>query len=120
MKASNVTRNVVLADRITEPKVCPTQRAGHPGTNGLCDGEGLWISPRSANHSSGRQYEFDAVFVDTRNQVVGVCQRLRNYGISQIFLVAQGVLELPAGMVEKTGTGLGDKIAFEKLAGGCR
>ncbi len=120
MKASNLTRNVVLANRIMDPKVCPSQRMGHPGTNGLCDGEGLWISPWNAKDSSGRQYEFDAVFVDTRNQVVGICQRFRNYGISQIFLAAIGVLELPAGMVEKTGTGVGDKIAFEGLAGGSR
>lgn len=117
MKASNLTRNVVLGDRILEAKTGPSPAAGLPGSNGMCDGEGLWISPWNAKHSPGRHYEFDAVFVDTRNQVVGICQRFRSYGIAQSFLAAMGVLELPAGMVEKTGTGIGDKISFEVPAG---
>lgn len=117
MKASNLTRNVVLGDRILEVKSGPSQATGHPGMNGLSEGEGVWISPWNAKQSPGRQYEFDAVFVDTRNLVVGICQRFRSYGISQIFLAARGVLELPAGMVERTGTGIGDKIAFEGQAG---
>lgn len=117
MKASNLTRNVVLGDRILEAKTGSSQATGHPGSNGMGDGEGLWISPWNAKHSSVRQYEFDAVFVDTRNQVVGICQRFRTYGVAQIFLAARGVLELPAGMIEKTGTGIGDKIAFEAPVG---
>lgn len=116
MKASNLTRNVVLGERILETKSGASQAAAPSGSNGIRDGEGLWISPWNAKHSSGRHYEFDAVFVDTKNQVVGICQRFRSYGISQIFLAARGVLELPPGMVEKTGTGIGDKIAFEGLA----
>ena len=115
VKASNLTRNVVLGDKIRQSKSGPPNAADPPGSSGIRDGEGLWISPWNASHPSGRHYEFDAVFVDTKNQVVGICQRFRSYGISQIFLAARGVLELPAGMVEKTGTGLGDKIAFEGL-----
>jgi len=117
LKASNLTKNIVLADKVMETKVCPSQFEELRWFQTVPDGEGLWISPWSAKHSTIRHYEFDALFVDTSDQVVGICQHFRSYGSSHIYINARGVLELPAGMVERTGTRIGDKIAFEAPAG---
>jgi uncharacterized membrane protein (UPF0127 family) len=40
-------------------------------------------------------------------------ERFRRNRISKVFWNARGVLELPAGTIERTGTEVGDEIRFE-------
>jgi len=46
-------------------------------------------------------------------KVVGRYERFRRNRISRVFWNALGVLELPAGTIERTGTEVGDEIQFE-------
>ena len=83
------------------------------GTDGLAPGEGLWISPCSSIHSFKMRFVFDALFLGPGMKVVGRYERFRRNRVSRVFWNARGVLELPAGTIERTGTEVGDEIQFE-------
>jgi hypothetical protein len=113
MKARNVTREVVIGDGILEAGTFISRLRGLLGTADLALGEGLWIHPCSSIHSIGMRFEFDALFLGPGMKVVGRYERFRRNRISRVFWNARGVLELPAGTIERTGTEDGDEIRFE-------
>jgi uncharacterized membrane protein (UPF0127 family) len=83
------------------------------GKDGLAPGEGLWISPCGSIHSFGMRFDIDALFLDRNLKVVGRYERFRRNRISRVYWNARGVLELPAGTIERTGTEVGDEIQFK-------
>ena len=112
-KARNVTRNTAIGNTIREASTFLARSRGLLGKDGLAPGEGLWICPCGSIHSLGMRFDIDALFLDRNLKVVGRCDRFRRNRISRIFWNARGVLELPAGTIERTGTEVGDEIQFE-------
>lgn len=112
-KVRNVNRNVFLGDRIREAGYLFSRMRGLLRTGRLESGEGLWISPCIGIHSFGMRYEFDALFLDSGMKVIGLYNRFRSNRISRVFWGARGVLELPEGTIEMTGTEIGDEIEFQ-------
>lgn len=84
------------------------------GTESLAAGAGLWIRPCRGIHSIGMKYAFDALFLDPEKKVVGAYRGFPRNRVSRIVRSADGVLELPAGTIEATGTRVGDEIAFRE------
>jgi len=112
-KARNINRNVSLGERIRVAGSLSSRFVGLLRTDRLGTGEGLWISPCNGIHSFGMRYEFDALFLDARMKVIGLYNRFRKNRISRVFWAARGVLELPEGTIETTGTEIGDEIEFQ-------
>ncbi len=112
-RARNITRDTVVGDEIREAGSFLARSRGLLWTDGLAPGKGLWISPCGGIHSFGMRFAFDAIFLDRDRKVVGMYERFRRNRISRIFRSARGVLELPAGTIERTGTEVGDEIQFE-------
>jgi len=110
MQVRNVTRNLLLGDAVRDADTFFSRWRGLLGTEGLSTGEGVWICPCSSIHSFGMRFEFDALFLDGDNKVEGLYRRFRKNRISRIFWKARGVLELPAGTIERTGTEVGDEV----------
>lgn len=108
-----MTRNVVIGDPVREARDFLSRSRGLIGREGLAPGEGLWISPCGSIHSFGMRFDFDALFLDRDLKVTGRYERFRRNRISRVFWSARGVLELPAGTIERTGTEVGDEIQFE-------
>jgi hypothetical protein len=108
----NKTRNRTAGSRILVADTRISRLRGLLFTDGLAPGEGLWISPCNSIHSFGMRFVFDALFLGPDRKVVGMYQRFRRNRISRVFWNARGVLELPAGTIERTGTGVGDEIEF--------
>jgi len=113
MKICNATRRCVLGGAIRSADTFFLRMRGLLRTDGLAEGEGLWIHPCSSIHSIGMRFEFDALFLGPGMKVVGRYERFRRNRISRVFWNARGVLELPAGTIERTGTEVGDEIQFE-------
>ncbi len=82
------------------------------GRGSLPPGEGLFIAPCNSIHSFFMQFRFDAVFVDREWRVVHLIKGMPAFRVSRIVRRAHGVVELPEGMIEATGTGLGDDLSF--------
>jgi uncharacterized membrane protein (UPF0127 family) len=113
MSARNVTRDCHLGDAIRVADGFVLRLKGLLLKDRLASGEGLWISPCNSIHSFGMRFAFDAVFLGPDRKVVGLYGRFRRNRISTVFWKARGVLELPAGTIERTGTEVGDEIRFE-------
>jgi hypothetical protein len=112
-KARNVTRNTAIGSAIREANTFLARSRGLLGKDGLAPGEGLWICPCGSIHSFGMRFDIDALFLDRNLMVVGRYERFRRNRMSRVFWNARGVLELPAGTIERTGTEVGDEIQFE-------
>ncbi len=114
MVVRNVTRACVLGERIRSAGTFLLRLKGLIRTDGLVTGEGLWLSPCTSIHSFGMRFVFDALFLGPDGKVVGMYERFRRNRVSRVFWNARGVLELPAGTIERTGTEVGDEIRFEE------
>jgi len=112
MKAWNISRDTLLGDAIREANTFLSRFMGLLCSERLAPGEGMWICPCNSIHSFGMRFEFDAMFLDSGKKVVGLYRRFRRNRISRVFLAARGVLELPEGTIERTGTEVGDEIEF--------
>ena len=113
MIVRNLTQGRIIGNAVrVADRFFPRMR-GLLRTDGLAEGEGLWIHPCSSIHSLGMRFEFDALFLGPGGKVVGRYERFRRNRISRVFWNARGVLELPAGTIERTGTEVGDDINFE-------
>jgi len=108
----NSSRNRVLGETVREARSLFSRMKGLLGTDGLPPGDGLWICPCKSIHSFGMRFVFDALFLGPDLKVLGKCERFRRNRISRVFWNARGVLELPAGTLERTGTEVGDEIVF--------
>ncbi len=113
MRAVNTTRYALLGHRIEEARTLRQRMKGLLGTRSLPKGGGLWITPCRAIHTIGMRYEIDVLFLDHRGKVVGLRRQFPRNRISTTYLRANGVLELPAGTIHRTGTLVGDRIEFQ-------
>ena len=113
LSVRNATRGVVIGDAVQVADRFFSRLRGLLRTDGLAEGEGLWIRPCNSIHSFGMRFDFDALFLGPDGIVVGQYERFRRNRISRVFWNARGVLELPAGTIERTRTEVGDEIRFE-------
>ncbi len=112
IKVRNLTRDTVVAESAGVATNSRERRTGLLKHTSLPDGEGLWIAPCEAVHTFGMKFPIDVVFLDRKLRVVKVRANVPRGRIA-IALTATSVLELPAGMAERTGMTRGDQLQFE-------
>ena len=118
--ARNVTRDRVLAARLETADGLWAKFLGLMGRRSLPDGGGLWLPASNGIHMMFMRFPIDAVFVgrsdpNGRHAVVSVHRSLRPWlGLVPLVRNAHGVLELPAGTVEATGTSVGDLVSLQE------
>jgi uncharacterized membrane protein (UPF0127 family) len=111
----NQTRDTVLGEAIDVADTSAKRRTGLLQHQRLEPGHGLWISPCEAVHTFFMKFPIDLVYVDKRRRVRKVRNAVPAWRLSAC-LMAESVLELPAGTARQTGTVPGDELVFEKLA----
>jgi uncharacterized membrane protein (UPF0127 family) len=119
--ARNVSRGMVLAERLEDGSSFWAKFMGLMGRTSLAAGNGLWLPGENGIHMLFMRFPIDVVFVssppdgpDGRRRVLftraavppwrGVIWRVRG---------AKGVLELPVGTIAASKTAVGDEIAIE-------
>ncbi|MGE5190327.1 MAG: DUF192 domain-containing protein [Gemmatimonadota bacterium] len=110
LTARNATRDRVLGDAVRVADSFASRARGLLGAERLPPGEGLWIARCRSIHSFGMRFAFDALFLDRGGTVIAVYRRFARNRVSRMFARARGVLELPAGTIEGSGTEVGDVI----------
>ncbi|NMB76446.1 MAG: DUF192 domain-containing protein [Myxococcales bacterium] len=110
LQARNLDRGTLLAERVERAERWGARLRGLLGRDGLAEGEGLFIRPCTSIHSCFMRFVFDAVFLGKDGRVCHLISRMRPWRFSRLVLDAEGVLELPAGVIEKSGTRLGDRV----------
>ena len=113
MQARNVTKNLVLADRLVWAGTSETRREGLLGRDSLEPGEGIYIVPCKWIHMFGMKFAIDAAFLDREGRVVHIHHSLKPNRLSRPVLRGDGVLELPEGTLKNSATAVGDRIEFQ-------
>jgi uncharacterized protein len=91
----------------------------------LADGAGLWLPDSNGIHMMFMRFPIDAVFLGRPSSedpavrpVVSVHRDLRAWtGLVPLVRGAHGVLELPVGTIDESGTAVGDLVRLT-LPGG--
>jgi len=83
---------------------------GLMGRRGLPKGGGLIIQPCNSIVCFFMRFPIDVLFIDANNHVCHLYRSMRPWRTSKIVRVSKFVIELPAGAIEDTGTGLGDEV----------
>jgi hypothetical protein len=105
---------VVLADSADLADTSKKRRVGLLKHTGLRLGEALWIVPCESVHSFFMKFTIDILYLDRGKKVKGFRHNMKPWRVSAC-LLSHSVLELPAGMIERSGTQKGDQLAFEKI-----
>lgn len=79
-------------------------------TDALPEGQGLLIVPCNSVHCFGMRYPIDVAFLSREGTVLHVIPDMAPGKLSPLVKGARATLELPAGMLEKTGTQVGDRL----------
>ena len=113
MSARNADSGRVLATAVTSARGRVDRAIGLLTHRSLEQGAGLWISPSRGVHTWGMRFAIDVVALDADGTVVDLVPRLRPWRLRLPRRGTAGVLELPAGSLDRTGTRLGHTVIFE-------
>jgi uncharacterized membrane protein (UPF0127 family) len=117
MPARNVTRGTVIAGEVEVAGGLVGKFLGLMGRKSLAAGHALWLPDSNGIHMFFMRFPIDALFLgrpaaDGSRPVVSVHRELRPWlGLVPLVRAAHGVLELPAGTIEASGTVVGDRVA---------
>lgn len=106
----NATRGVVLAERAGLAVGFWDRLVGLLGRTALADGAGLWLQPCNSVHMWFMRFPIDVVFASAEGRVVAIVPTLRPWSMTRPYFGATAALELPAGVIARTGTTLGDQL----------
>ena len=112
MKLINTKNNSVTADKLTIANNPFSRSKGLLGKAGLNKGEGLHIIPCNCIHSCFMKFKFDAVFINKKNEVVYLIEKMPAWQFSKVYFQAHSVIELPAGTIKETEIRIGDVLEF--------
>ena len=115
----NLTRATTLGERIDVARSLWAKFMGLMGRSSLPAGGGLWLPDSNGIHMMFMRFPIDAVFVGRAEgagarPVVSVHRALPAWrGLVPLVRGAHGVLELPVGTIDASGTQVGDELLFE-------
>jgi uncharacterized membrane protein (UPF0127 family) len=115
--ARNLDTGAVVADRVEVADTRAARAVGLLSRSGLNPGEALWIIPSRGVHTWGMRFTIDLVALDDRGVVVDQVSGLKPWRIRLPRRGTAGVLELPPGTLEASGTTLGHRILFAREQG---
>src|SRR5687768_15828769 len=116
--ARNLTRDTVLASRLEVAGSLWQKFKGLMGRSSLAEDAGLWLPDSNGIHMMFMRFPIDAVFVGRPmaddplvRPVVSVHRHLPAWtGLVPLVRGAHGVLELPPGTIDASGTEVGDRV----------
>jgi uncharacterized protein len=110
--AVNRTRGICLAENVRVARTHWTRLRGLIGTDksALQPGQAVWIVPCRGVHTLAMHYPLDVIYLDQSSHVVDLQAGVKPWRFAPIHLRAASVLELPSGVILRTGTVIGDQI----------
>jgi uncharacterized membrane protein (UPF0127 family) len=111
--ATNIDTGSVVATTVAVADTRATRAVGLLNRSGFEPGEGLWIVPSRGVHTCWMRFPIDIIALDDRGVVIDRVANLKPWRIRLPRRGTAGVLELPVGSLNRSGTSLGHRIAFE-------
>ena len=120
MRADNLTRGTAIASRMAAADSPWARFRGLMGRSraSFPEGSGLWFEGTSSIHMMFMRFPIDCVVLSRANgagvrRVVGLRRGLPAWrGIVWYVRGANGLIELPPGAVDASGTQIGDEVRF--------
>ena len=109
----NLSKNIMLADRVEVADTSFKRLKGLLGRRALEPGQGLIITPCNSIHTFFMRFPIDVVFLDKDYKVVAMAHSLPPARLFGSLLKAKQVIELPTGILKNTKTELKDSIKIE-------
>ena len=121
LRARNLSRSTGIAERLEVADSLWAKFMGLMGRRDLEPDAGLWLTDSNGIHMMFMRFAIDAVFLGDPDPgragarpVVSVHRGLRAWtGLVPLVRGAHGVLELPVGTIERSGTAVGDLVVLE-------
>jgi uncharacterized membrane protein (UPF0127 family) len=117
--ARNISRGTQLAERLDTASSFWAKFMGLMGRATLPAGEGLWLPGENGIHMLFMRFSIDVLFVaapsggDGSRRVLSVRRAIPPWrGVVWRVGGAKGVLELPVGTIDSSGTAVGDEISI--------
>jgi uncharacterized protein len=104
----------ILADRARRATTFRERLQGLLGQTALLPGEALHLAPCRSVHTFFMRFPVDVLFLDSEDAVVRAIHSLQPWRATRLHRDALSALELPAGTLAKSGTGVGHRIRFER------
>lgn len=114
MRVVNISKGTVLAERTREARTYWSRLVGLLGRRGLSEGEGLLIVPCSSVHTLFMRFPIDVAFLDRDGRVVNAYSSVPPFRVLVGGRGARMALELPAGVLARTGTVAGDWLQLQR------
>ncbi|MEO6237127.1 MAG: DUF192 domain-containing protein [Vicinamibacterales bacterium] len=111
--ARNASQNTIVAEHVAVAATRAARAVGLLSRTGLEPGEALWIVPSRGVHTCGMRFPIDMVALDGEGQVIDCVSNLRPWRVRLPRRGTAGVLELAAGTLAASRTGLGHTIILE-------
>jgi uncharacterized membrane protein (UPF0127 family) len=108
----NATRGIVLAAQGLQAVSMGARMKGLLGRDDFPRGQGLIISPCNQIHTFFMRFPIDVIFLDARGRAVRTIAAVLPWRLTNLYLRAACVVELPAGVIEESGTQEGDEITW--------
>jgi uncharacterized membrane protein (UPF0127 family) len=108
--ARNLDTGAVVADRVAVADTHAARAVGLLNRTALHAGEALWIVPSRGVHTCWMRFPIDVIALDEQGVVIDSVADLKPWRIRLPKRGTAGVLELPAGALEATGTRVGHRI----------
>ena len=114
IKVVNATRDTTLlvTGRIADNFF--TRLRGLIGVKELAAGAGILIRPCNGVHCMFMSIPIDVVYLDRDDQVIALDRAMKPWAIGKIYRNGAYVIEGPVGMIDVTGTAVGDQLKVEK------
>ena len=111
--ARNTSVNTLLANRVDVAATRAERAVGLLARTALEAGEALWIVPSRGVHTCGMRFPIDVVALDEAGTVIDCVSNLKPWRLRLPRRGTAGVLELPAGTLQASGTAVGHQILLE-------
>jgi uncharacterized protein len=112
MKLINVSTNQVIAENVYAAYRFWQRFKGLMLTSSMPDHTALHLVPCSSIHTFFMKYRIDILYLNKKNVIVGIEEKLKPGKLGKSFRNVSSVIELPAGKVGSTSVRVGQVVAF--------
>jgi uncharacterized membrane protein (UPF0127 family) len=112
LRIENAVKSARVADSARLANRFWSRLIGLLSRSGLSAGEGLVFTSGSSIHTFFMRFAIDVIFVDKNGEVMKTAVNVRPFRMVMSPRHTCYILELPVGVIEQTGTAVGDSIEF--------
>ena len=112
MKIINTTRRTILAERAEVADSFYSRMVGLLKRKSFVAGEALVITHCQSIHMFFMKFAIDVIFADKNDRVVGLVRNIKPFRLSPVYFQASYAVEIPAGIIERSGTVCGDQLTL--------